>query len=329
MSNVTNSITRGLGKAKLSIMKNSDKITLVSSIIFGGIALGTAIHSTLQAEDVIDHHNERLDKIHKALEIADPGEYTEQDAKQDTFKAYVKTGWEFTKLYAPTVIFAGLSVASALTSHKILSNRNLALAASFAALKKEWEEYRGRVVRDLGSEMDRHFLYDTVDKTIEHTEKDAKGKEKVVTETIKAPTKYSVYSRIFDESNRMYTKDGAANYIKLRGQLLDFNRKIIRDGYAFLNKGYLAFGFPITIAGQQAGWVYDPHNPESSLCQIKGFGTVKVSRNGDVYLEEDYTDSYINAFRNGYERSCLLEFKNIRDSIYDDIQAINSDIAAI
>lgn len=327
-----NSITRGLGKAKFNAGKYSPEITLVSSIIFGGIALGTAIYSTLKADEVVSAHEKKIDKIHKATELAesDPEvDYTPEDAKKDTVKTYIQTGFGFAKLYAPTIIFAGLSVTCAVASHRILTKRNLALAATAASIKKAWDEYRERVVRDLGSDMDRHFLYDTVEETVEKVTSDAKGKEKIVNETIQVPTKTSVYSRFFDEANKYYTKDGAASYIKLRSQLLDFNRHIVRDGYAFLNNGYGKLGFPITIIGQQAGWVYDPKNPESSLCQIEGFGTVRVSSNGSVYLDETGESDAVRAFRNGYERALLLEFKNIRGNIYDDIQLIDSSIAAV
>ncbi len=327
-----NSITRGLGKAKFNAGKYSPEITLVSSIIFGGIALGTAIYSTLKADEVVSAHEKKIDKIHKATELAesDPEvDYTPEDAKKDTVKTYIQTGFGFAKLYAPTIIFAGLSVTCAVASHRILTKRNLALAATAASIKKAWDEYRERVVRDLGSDMDRHFLYDTVEETVEKVTSDAKGKEKIVNETIQVPTKTSVYSRFFDEANKYYTKDGAASYIKLRSQLLDFNRHIVRDGYAFLNNGYGKLGFPITIIGQQAGWVYDPRNPESSLCQIEGFGTVRVSSNGSVYLDETGESQAVRAFRNGYERALLLEFKNIRGNIYDDIQLIDSSIAAV
>lgn len=332
MSDLKGSITRGFGKAKFNAGKYSPEITLVSSIIFGGIALGTAIYSTLKADEVIDKHQEKIDKIHTATELAesdDTVDYTPEDAKKDTVKAYIQTGFGFAKLYAPTIIFAGLSITCSIASHRILTKRNAALALTAASLKKAWDEYRERVVRDLGSDMDRHFLYDTVEETIEKKVTDNKGKEKIVPEVVQVPTKASVYSRFFDEANKFYTKDGAASYIKLRGQLLDFNRHIVRDGYGFLNNGYGKLGFPITIIGQQAGWVFDPRNPESSLCQIEGFGTVRLSSNGSVYLDEAGESDAVRAFRNGYERALLIEFKNLRDNIYDDIQLIDSSISVV
>lgn len=339
MGNIKDTITRGFGKAKFTATKYSPEIAMVSSIIFGGIAVGTAIYSTLKVDKVVDRHIKKMEKINKLVadgvtelvddESGETIEFTPKVVARTKTLTYVKTGLSLTKLYAPTIIFGAASIACTVASHKILTKRNAALAATAALLKKEWDEYRSRVVRDLGSEMDRHFLYDTVEKVVERTETDKKGKEKKVEVVEMVPTKESVYSRIFDEANKYHSKDGAASYLKVRSQLLDFNRHIVRDGYAFLNNGYSRLGFPITIAGQQAGWVYDPHRPEATLCQIEGFGIVKVSSNGSVYLDDETESAAVRAFRQGYERSCLFEFKNIRDNIFDDIQVVDSSITAI
>ncbi len=329
-----NNITRGIGKVRLTADKYSPEIALISSIIFGGIALVTAISSTLKADEVLSDHEENMEKIHMVEDKAKEDEtidYTPEDAKKDTVKTYIKTGWAFAKLYAPTIIFGSLSVVCSVTSHKILTKRNLALATTVATIQKAWDEYRSRVVRDLGSDMDRHFLYDTVEKVVEKTETDAKGKEKVVQEKIQVPTKASVYSRILDMGNDLFTSNGSMTYLKFRAQLLDFNRHIVRDGYAFLNNGYGKLGFPITIVGQQAGWIFDPKNPESSLCQIEGFGTVRLSANGSVYLDDTYESDAVKQFRCGSKKddALLIEFKNIRPSIYDDIQVIDTRIATV
>lgn len=339
MADLKGTITRGIGKGKLTVEKYSPEIALTSSIIFGALSLGFAIKSTLSVEKVIDKHLEKMDKINKLIEDGvteikddETGEvvdFSPKVANRTKALTYVKTGASLAKLYAPTIIFGAASVTCAITGHKILSKRNAALAATAAMFKKGFDEYRGRVIRDLGSEMDRHFLYDTVEKEVEKITTDSKGKEKKEAIKVQEPTASSVYSRIFDEANKYYSKDGAASYLKIRSQLLDFNRHIVRDGYAFLNNGYGKLGFPITIAGQQAGWVYDPRRPEASLCQIEGFGVVRVSSNGTVYLDDENESEFVRAFRQGYERSCLLEFKNIYDNIYDDIKAIDSSIAAI
>ena len=326
---VKGTITRTCGKGKLTLEKYSPEIALAGSIIFGGLSLAFAIKSTLKASEVVEHHRERLDEIHEAVEVADEGEYTEIEVRRDTFASYAKTGWEFAKLYAPTVIFGALSVTCSLMGHRILSRRNAALAVTLAAVQKEWNEYRERVKRDLGSDMDKRFMYDTAEKVIEHKETDDNGKEKKVKEKINVATRGSVYDRIFDEAHKWYTKDGASSYLKIRAQLLDFNRHIVDESYGFLNFGYRKLGFPITIVGQQAGWVYDPKDPEGSLCQLDGFGTVRVSSNGNVYLDDSTESPEVRAFRQGYERSCLLSFKNLRDNIYDDIKRVDSRIAEV
>ena len=174
--NVKTAITSTIGKGKLTVKKYSPEILLTVGIISGGAAIVTAIRSTLKCEDVLDEHERKMNEIEGALKLAEDEEahvdYTEEDAKKD-----------MAKLYAPTIIFTGLSITCILTSHGVMRKRNVALAASLATVRTAFDEYRGRVVRDLGKEMDNHFLYDTVEKTIETETTDDKGKKKVSKET--------------------------------------------------------------------------------------------------------------------------------------------------
>ena len=224
------------------------------------------------------------------------------------------------KIYAPAIGFGALSIACILTSHGIMRKRNLALAASLATVRTAYDEYRSRVVRDLGKEMDEHFLYDTVEEvretevTDEETGKTKKKKEKVQTKT-----KTNAYSRFFDEANDNWTKDGSANYFFLRGQLNYLQNKLISDGYLFLNDAYKALGFPITIAGQTAGWVYDYGNEANSIISIDGFE--------DRFGHEMSDDAY--SFMNGFERNFLINFGNLKDTIIDDLPRIDGEIMAI
>ena len=319
---VKNTLTRTAGKVKLWGIKRSPEILLAAGIISGTAALVFAVKETLKAEEVLDNHNKKIDEIRGALELAETSEeeidYTDEDAKKDKVKAYVQTGWEFAKLYTPTFILAGLSLTCILTSHGIMRKRNLALAASLSLVQKAFDEYRGRVVRDLGPNMDEHFLYDTIEQVSEKEVTDDNGKTKKVKEKYNVPTKTSVYSRFFDEANDNFEKDGCANYRFVRGQMIYLQKKLIANGYLFLNDVYKALGFPITVAGQSAGWIYDYNNRASTLIGFKGFN-----------IDEALNAPNVMAFMNGYERCCLIDFENIRNDILTDIQLVDSSIDAI
>ena len=319
---VKNTLTRTCGKVKLATIKHSPEILLAAGIISGAAALVFAVKETLKAEEILDQHNDKIIKIADARAAVegteDEGEYTEDDVKKDKVRAYMQTGWEFAKLYAPTALFAGLSLTCILTSHGIMRKRNLALAASLSLVQKAFDEYRGRVVRDLGPTMDEHFLYDTVEKVTEKEVTDENGKTKKVKEKTLVPTKTSVYSRFFDEANDNFEKDGCANYRFVRSQMLYLQQKLIANGYLFLNDVYKALGFPITIAGQSAGWIYDFNNRDNTIIRFRGFDEKEVN-NSPVVM----------AFMNGYERNCLIDFENIRNDILTDIQLVDSSVDVI
>ena len=315
-----NTLTRSFGKAKLTANKYSPEILLALGIISGGVALISAVKSTLKCEEVLDEHERKMDEIAGALTLAETKEcdYTQEDAKKDKVKAYVQTGWGMAKLYAPTIIFTGLSLACVLTSHGIMRKRNVALAATLATVRTAFDEYRGRVIRDLGPTMDNHFLYDTVEKSVDVEKTDEKGKTKTVKETYQFPTVNSAYSRFFDEANPNFEKDGSANYFFIMGQLKYLQNKLIANGYLFLNDAYKALGLPITIAGQSAGWIYDFNNRDNTLIGFEGFDVNEIA-----------TSPAIRALMNGYERNCLINFENIKDDILSDIRRVDSTIDAI
>lgn len=323
---IKDGFTRTIGKGKLTCKKYSPEILLALGIISGGAALITAIKSTLDVEEIIDDHIERIEK-RKAIEVGTEltdektGKvtvYTEDIKKRAIAINYAKTGWEFAKLYAPTIIFTTLSVTCILTSHGILRKRNLALAASLATVRTAFDEYRGRVVRDLGQQMDEHFLYDTVEEVVEKETVDDNGKKKKVKEKITKPQTSNCYSRFFDEANENFEKDGGSNYIFIRSQMLYLQNKLIRDGYLFLNDVYSRLGLPITIAGQSAGWIYDFENKEKTMIFFDGFDVDEVNNSPAV-----------RALMNGYERNILLNFVNIRDDILTDLPRVDSTIYQI
>lgn len=324
MSQFGNKVTRLLGKGKLTAKKYSPEILLAAGIISGGAALVMAVKSTLKCEEVLDKHTRKMDEIAGALILAEGDseeiDYTEEDAKKDKVKAYVQTGFEMAKLYAPTIIFTTLSLTCILTSHGIMRKRNVALAASLATVRTAFDEYRSRVVRDLGKDMDNHFLYDTVEKVEYREVEDEKGKTKTVKEKYTAPTVTNAYSRFFDENSKNWEKDGSANYFFVMSQMKHLQNRLIANGYLFLNDVYKALGLPITIAGQTAGWIYDFNNRESTLIYFDGF---------DIDGNEMNLAGNVRALMNGYERNVLLNFMNIKDDILTDLPRVDSAIDAI
>ena len=318
MGDFKGKLTRGFGKAKFTAIKYSPEILLASGILSGAACIFFACKGTLKASGIVEEHEKMVNDIHEALEIADEGEYTKEDAKKEMVVAYTKTGVSFVKTYAPAIIFGTLSMACILSSHGIMKKRNVALAASLATVRTAFDEYRGRVVRDLGKEMDKHFLYDTVEEVREKEVVTEDGKKKKVKEKVMVPTKTSAYDRFFDESNPNWEKDGSANYIFIRSQMLHLQNKLISRGYLYLNEVYSALDLPITIAGQSAGWVYDYDDRENTLLFFDGFDVNEVENSRAV-----------RDLQNGYERNVLIRFVNVKDNIHDDVRRVDPSVATI
>lgn len=320
---VKTKLTQTAGKVKLGLIKKSPELALAGTIIFGGLAVVSAVKRTLDADVILEHHKIRMEaaKAPKQVDDGDPILKTDKEIKQEVTKAYIQTGWEFGKHYAPTFLLFMASIGCALTGHGIMKRRNVALATTLAGVRSAFDEYRYRVVKELGSEKDEHFLYDTVEEKVERVTVDENGNETKKKEKVTKPTKISVYSRFFDESNTNHNKDdGNANYRFIRAQLIYLRRKQIANGYLFLNDVYKQLGLPISIAGQSAGWIYDFDNPEGTLFNIKGFNEI----DNDMYLSQQVRD-----LRNGYETNILLDFENIMDDILTDIPRVNTEVTQI
>ena len=319
MSELTNKVTRGIGKVKLSTIKHSPELLLAAGIISGAATIFFAAKGTLKAGEVIDAHKEKMDQIHEATEVATVEEYSARDAQIDTVKTYVQTGASFAKIYAPAIIFGAVSLTCILASHGIMRKRNVALAATLATVRTAFDEYRGRVVRDLGKEMDNHFLYDTVEEVVEREVTDPEtGKTKKKKEKVQVPTKPTAYSRFFEDSND-FQKDGGSNFLFIKSQLNTAQRHLIKDGYLFLNDVYKLLGLPITQAGQSAGWIYDYDNRESTMIYFKGF-----EDEGYATFSSDVID-----LLNNRTNSILIDFVNIKDDILTDLPRVNSEVAPI
>lgn len=319
MSELSNKFTRGIGKVKLGAIKHSPEILLAAGIISGAATIFFAAKGTLKAGEVIDAHKEKIDQIHEAKEVASEEEYSEKDAQIDTVKTYVQTGVGFAKIYAPAIIFGAVSLTCILASHGIMRKRNVALAATLATVRTAFDEYRGRVVRDLGKEMDNHFLYDTVEEVVEREVTDPEtGKTKKKKEKVQTPTVTSVYSRFFEGSDD-FEKNGSANYLFIRSQLLTAQRHLVRDGFLFLNDVYKLLGLPLTVAGQSAGWIYDYNDKENTQIFFEGFD-----------LDNELNSSQpVKDLMNGFNNDILINFLNIRDDILTDLPRVNSAVAAI
>lgn len=311
-SKAMQTLSRAVHKTAFKFKKNSPKLLLAAGIIGGGVSTVMACKSTLKVNEVIDEHNENIEKIHGVMDgtitVKEGTVYTEQDYKTDLAKQYFHTGLKFVKLYGPAIIVGTLSVGAILMSHRILNKRNVALAAAYTAVEKGFKEYRGRVVDRFGERVDKELKYGLKSKEVEVVSTDEDGKVKTETKNVDFVdadgNEYSEFARFFDETSTAWVKNAEYNLKFLKDQEAYANHILKSRGYITLNEVYRMLGMNETQAGMVIGWFYDKKNP---------------NHKGDNKVSFDLTNAYkkgVRDFVNGHEYSVLIDF-NVDGNIYN------------
>lgn len=304
---------------KLAVSRKGHKLVLLGKkhapdiLVYGGIALGVvagvmACKSTLKADEVLDKHEDAMDRIHRAYDQDE--EYTEHDKQVDTVKQYGKTAVEFVKLYSPALLMGTAAAASIVTGHGILKRRYAGAIAAYSAVATAYSAYRERVIATDGKDKDLEYR-GIKQEEVAYTTYDEDGNECVGHEVVytadaaNSPIDASAYSRFFDASNYNFNKDPELNKLFLTTVQKFCNDKLVAYGYLFLNDVYEELGFEPTRAGQIVGWIYDPNN--------------KV---GDNLVDFGITNVRNSRFVNGNETVCLLDF-NVDGPILDRVKLGN------
>ncbi len=286
-------IGRQLARTAFELEKHSPTILFGAGIV--GVVGSTvlACRATLKMEDVL-HKTETEIKKAKTLEHR---EYSDEDRQKDIRIIYVRLGLDVAKLYAPAVILGSVSIGALVRSHTILSRRNAALGAAYAALDKGFKQYRARVVEKYGEEEDRNFRYGS--QQVEVLD-DETGKKKTVTRV--SDDIPSIYARFFDQTCKSWSKEPEYNLLFLNGQQNYVNDLLKSRGHVFLNEVYDLLGFPRSKAGSVVGWIMTGNAVDNFI----DFGVWR----GESQVARDFV--------NGKEGAILLDF-NVDGVIYDKI----------
>lgn len=284
-----------------TLKKYSPEIMIVAGAIGTVTAAVMACRATMKVNDILEEANKDIELLHAAEDYEDPKEF-----KQELTRTYVKTGVEFAKLYAPSVVLGVLSISTVFASNNILRRRNASLTAAYATLEGMFERYRQNVVDTYGEEVDRNMRFGIKKQEIEVTEVDKNGKEKTVKKTVDTigPDEYSDYARFFDKTSREWDPNPEYCLTFLRAKQAYCNDRLKAKGHMFLNEVYDELDFPRTEAGQIVGWLYDEESP-----------------NGDNYIDFGIYNLYkqnSHDFVNGYTKTILLDF-NVDGKIIDKI----------
>lgn len=296
MKFVSDVISRKVSGVALLAQKASPELLLTAGVIGMVGSTVLACRATLKMDTVMDEAKEKLNTA-KTLDHPD---YSEQDRSRDVALIYFQSGVQVVKLYGPAIIVGGLAIASLTTSHKILSNRNIALTAAYTLLDQGFKEYRGRVVDIYGEEVDRDLRYGTHE--VEIVDPETKKKKKVIRV---APGDPSMYARFFDETSSSWSRDPENNMFFLKCQQNYANDLLKMRGHVFLNEVYDMVGVPRSRAGSVVGWMWNPDAED--VDNFINFGIF------------DGTSDVLRDFVNGHEGSILLDF-NVDGVIYNKIE---------
>ena len=153
MKFVPEAVLRHLGRQALVIEKNSPTLLFGAGVV--GVVGSTvlACRATLKLEEVMAKGQKDL----KDAKTLVHEEYSEQDRKKDISIIYVRTSANVVRLYGPAIVLGAASIGALAQSHSILTRRNAALTAAYAALERGFAEYRQRVVEKYGEEEDRNL----------------------------------------------------------------------------------------------------------------------------------------------------------------------------
>ncbi len=260
-----NNITKAFGKFGLLIKRRSPEILVVTSILAAGAAIVMACKATYKVDTVIKPANAKRAELKNELEHNPSANVKE--IKKEIRILNLKTTGKLVKLYAPSGILFFTSVASILGSHKIMKGRQVALAAAYATIDKSYKDYRDRVKRRFGEEVEDQIYKDIYKETKVTSTVDSNGN---VTETeqtsivnhMNPGNEWGVY---FDESNPNWEKNGLANLEWLLGMQTMLNDRLQKRGYVLLDEVYKALSIESGILGKRKlqaskvlGWIYDP-----------------------------------------------------------------------
>ena len=267
------------GKLGITLAKHSP--TIFVGLGLAGTAVGTvlACKATLKADEVLDKCQEDIQKAPK-------------DNKKETAKAYGRSLGRIARLYGPSVAVYGVSVAGVIFGHRILSKRNLALAAAYTTVNKSFKEYRKKVIEKYGDDDDVEFRNHDIIKQIPFEDLNTK---EVTNRWVNAgqlnayPHDATDTSRFFGPGCINWTKNPEENLLYLKGQEEHANALFDDQGYLFLNDVYAMIGVEPCDLGSKIGWV-------------KGFGDDFIDFG--IIRVENYEAV------NGWEPVFLLDFNH-------------------
>lgn len=306
LDGIKNFVTSKAARQILVAQKHSPKVLFVAGTVGVITATALACRATLKVSAVLDDHEKRQANLEGALDVRSEAGNTEGSAvdriTRNLAQLKVQTGLQIAKLYAPAIAVGAVSIAALTGSHIVLTKRNAGAMAAYAGLDRAYKEYRDRVSKEYGEDVDRKFASGGYEVEVE--EKLADGTVRKDVKVKKSAHGGSPYAVVFDEHSKRFTREPGMNAMIVQMQQSYANDKLRAQGHLFLNEVYDMLGLPRTKAGAVVGWVWRRENEEKTGDNYVSFGVF----DGDQERAE--------AFIDGDESAVWLDF-NVDGMILD------------
>lgn len=291
---ITNVVTSKAGRQILKLQKHSPVLLFAAGVAGVVTTVVLASKATLKLDELLGEIQDDLEKVETIQLVG----YDEDDRKKDKLTVYIRGGVRVAKLYAPAVGVGALAVAALTGSHVILTKRNIAVTAAYAAMAKGFQEYRERVANKLGVDGERELRYDLQEREIVIETKQG-PKTKVVRDI---PAGMSIYARVFSQDTSPSWQRGPGyNQMFIQCQQNYANDRLRARGHVFLNEVLDSLNLARVPEGQVVGWL--------------------LGGDGDDYIDFGiFNGDRMSAdrFVQGHEHSVWLDF-NVDGIVYDQI----------
>lgn len=257
--------------------KHSPELLVAGSIISAAASIGMAIYSTTKVKKTLQPYSNKIKSIREDLHDDNKIQNKIVDVKisrRDLAVTYAKASGKLLMLYSPALLLFLISSSCVLGSHKIMKNRNIALAATCTALERSYNAYRDRVKKKVGEEIEEKLYKNISEDKVEITDpKTEKTKIKTVDTPHLSCKDGKPWEVIFDCGNSHWETDAQLNFDWLMDAESYLTTKLQRQGYLFLSDVWEYLGYNTALLGADKmraahilGWIYDPSNPKRSNC---------------------------------------------------------------
>lgn len=209
---------------------NKEYILIGLGAIAGVAGVIWACKKTIDAQDIIEEHNEKLEALNDEIE-ADDLDNT-QLAKVEKRKLYLKTAGKLALNYAgPALTLTGSAVCIG-AAFKIIDDDRAMLHSSFLSVLAAYEKYRERVIKRYGVEVDNEIMMGKTVTEVEETDENGNTVKKQKTEfnPIWVPYQYNVlYSN--ETAPCEYIGHPALDYSHLYEKQLALNERLNKIGW--------------------------------------------------------------------------------------------------